>query len=196
MLSEVVTAKPAICPKCGMALEPRASMAEMSEESPHVRDLRRRSFVSLARTIPIIALSVAAPPVLWSGIPFYRSAWAGAQARSTNMYMLITYGVAAASRRSLAPRVHDPSQPHRPFCHPRKPFPGVSLKHAMCPDSLRTVLSSLRPSAGSRDRFRRHELQFSFRRAEQSAPPQGTTLVPVSSPGLFSVLSFSTRVPP
>ena len=101
-----------------MALEPRASLA-MAAESPHLRDLRRRFVISLAFTIPVVALMaldfvpaihhalpgmwnavlqgiLTLPVVLWGAIPFYRSAWAGAKEGATNMYTLITIGVSAA----------------------------------------------------------------------------------------------------
>jgi Cu+-exporting ATPase len=125
MHPEVVSYKPGVCPKCGMALEPRISAAHTYAESPHIRDLRRRFFVSSACTVLVAALSLTemipalrgwipsrltalfeailtAPVVLWGAIPFYRSAWAGAKAHSTNMYTLITLGISAAFLFSVA----------------------------------------------------------------------------------------------
>ena len=50
----------------------------------------------------LLQLLFTLPVVLWSAIPFYRSAWAGAKEGATNMYTLITIGVAAAFLYSVA----------------------------------------------------------------------------------------------
>ncbi|HEY3293932.1 MAG TPA: copper-translocating P-type ATPase [bacterium] len=126
MHPEVVSDKPGVCPKCGMALEPRAALgAETEGESSHTRNLRRRFLVCLVLTVPVMALSMldmvpafhgmlaprlnallqavlTAPVVLWGAIPFYYSAWAGLKAHSTNMYTLISIGVGAAFLFSIA----------------------------------------------------------------------------------------------
>ncbi len=118
MHPEIVRNAPGLCPKCGMALEPRAALA-MGEEGAHLSELRKRFLVSALCTVPVIALSVldfvpafhtavsprlsallqaifASPVVLWGGVLFYRSAWAGAKEHTANMYTLITIGVLAA----------------------------------------------------------------------------------------------------
>ncbi len=124
MHPEVVRNAPGVCPKCGMALEPRAALG-MGEDDAHARELRKRFVISLTCTVPVAALALldflpafhelvpmrvsawlqgllAGPVVFWGGVPFYRSAWAGAKERTTNMYTLITIGVLAAYLFSLA----------------------------------------------------------------------------------------------
>ena len=55
---EVLSDKPGACPVCGMALEPRTiSLAE--EANPELNDMRRRFWLSLALTIPVIAIAMA-----------------------------------------------------------------------------------------------------------------------------------------
>src|SRR5512135_569628 len=56
MHPEVVRDRPGVCPKCGMALEPRASLA-MGEDGAHNRELKRRFIVSATCTVPVIVLS-------------------------------------------------------------------------------------------------------------------------------------------
>ena len=135
MHPEVVRDKPGVCPKCGMALEPRAAL-EMGDEGAHLKELRKRFLLSLVCTVPVVALSLldlssafhsvvaprlsaliqaifASPVILWGGVPFYRSAWAGAKERTTNMYTLITIGVLAAYGFSLFSLLFPELIPHR-----------------------------------------------------------------------------------
>ena len=70
MHPEVVSNHPGVCPKCGMALEPRVSLA-MGAESPHLRDLRHRFFIALAFTVPVVAL-MALDLCRRSGMPCLR----------------------------------------------------------------------------------------------------------------------------
>ncbi len=120
MHPEVVRSKPGGCPICGMALEPR-SVSALDDESPELVDMRRRFWVSLALTLPTFVLAMsdllpgqpvqrlvsaevsgwiqaalAAPVVLWGGLPFFQRGWASIVTRSLNMFTLIALGTAAA----------------------------------------------------------------------------------------------------
>ena len=58
MHPEIVRPGPGSCPICGMALEPRdAIVAE--EENPELADMTRRFWISVALTIPILALAMS-----------------------------------------------------------------------------------------------------------------------------------------
>jgi Cu+-exporting ATPase len=117
---EVRQVGPGPCPKCGMALEP----VEVSLEdtaNPELDDMTRRFRVSLAVTLPILALMVsemlpgqplqralapsalawiqlalATPVVLWGGWPFFQRGWTSIVNRHLNMFTLIALGVGAA----------------------------------------------------------------------------------------------------
>jgi P-type Cu+ transporter len=122
MHPEVVQDSPGSCPKCGMALEPRTIYAE-EEENPELVDMRRRFWVSLVLTIPLVAiamgglipgfeqflhnlapvhvwgwveLGLATPVVLWCGWPFLVRGVKSVINRSLNMFTLIGLGVAVA----------------------------------------------------------------------------------------------------
>jgi Cu+-exporting ATPase len=116
MHPEVVRDGPGSCPKCGMALEPKAITAAPAE-NPELRDMRRRLWVSAALTAPLLALAMgdmwlghvlpaallgyvqlalAAPVVLWGGWPFFVRAADSVRHRSPNMFTLIGLGVAVA----------------------------------------------------------------------------------------------------
>ena len=95
MHPEVAQDTPGNCPKCGMALEPRTVTAG-EEENAELRDMRRRFWVAVALTIPVVViamghlipghplqrlasshfwgwveLGLATPVVLWCGWPFF-----------------------------------------------------------------------------------------------------------------------------
>ena len=122
MHPEVVQEVPGTCPKCGMALEPRTIFAE-EEENPELADMRRRFWVSLVLTIPLVAitmggmvpgftafleslapphvwgsveLGLATPVVLWGGWPFFVRGLQSIIHRSLNMFTLISLGVSVA----------------------------------------------------------------------------------------------------
>jgi Cu+-exporting ATPase len=57
MHSEVVRNEPGTCPICGMALEPRTITLE-EEENPELRDMTRRFWISLALTVPLLAIAM------------------------------------------------------------------------------------------------------------------------------------------
>ena len=122
MHPEVVQDSPGTCPKCGMALEPRTVYAE-EEENPELVDMRRRFWVSVVLTIPLVAiamggmipgfqpfleslapphvwgwveLGLATPVVLWGGWPFFVRGVQSIIHRSLNMFTLIGLGVSVA----------------------------------------------------------------------------------------------------
>ncbi len=126
---------PGACPKCGMALEPLLVTLE-EEENPELLDMRRRFWISLSLTIPLlivamghmlapilfrwlphairpfVELLLATPVVLWGGYPFFQRAWDSLRFRSLNMFTLIGLGVGVAYLYSLfatlAPGVFPP----------------------------------------------------------------------------------------
>ena len=73
MHPEVVRAEPGSCPICGMALEPRTVTVE--EANPELRDMTRRFWISLALTVPLLALAMGSmlwPSFFTSGISVHR----------------------------------------------------------------------------------------------------------------------------
>jgi Cu+-exporting ATPase len=113
---------PGSCPICGMALEPLEPVAEEGP-NPELIDMSRRFWVSLALSVPLLAitmgaellgwelvpmrlsnwlqLALATPVVLWGGWPFFDRFWASLKTRNLNMFTLIGLGVGAAYGYSL-----------------------------------------------------------------------------------------------
>lgn len=128
MHPEIVSDRPGNCPKCGMALEPRAISAE-DGPNPEYVDMRRRLWVGAALSLPVfviamsdmlpnkplhfidmsalnwVQLVLATPVVLWCGWPFFERGWASIVHRSLNMFTLIALGVGAAYSFSIAATV-------------------------------------------------------------------------------------------
>ena len=125
MHPEILRDEPGSCPICGMALEPRSVVLE--EDNPELRDMTRRFWVSVALTLPILALMVsemlpgkplqnllgpvlllwvqfvlATPVVLWGGWPFFVRGWQSVVNRHLNMFTLIALGTGAAYGYSVA----------------------------------------------------------------------------------------------
>ena len=124
MHPDVVSAVPAACPKCGMALEPRTVSAEEAK-NPELEDMRRRFWVSALCTLPLVivamsdmlpgAIGSAVPPawrnwlellfatpvVLWGALPFFVRAVQSLVKMSPNMFTLIGLGVAVSFGFSL-----------------------------------------------------------------------------------------------
>lgn len=119
MHPEIVRSEPGACPICGMALEPREITG--TESNPELADMSRRFWISVALSIPLLALMVseflpgmplqhvlsaqtwawlesalATPVVLWCGWPFFERAWQSLVHRSPNMFTLIALGSGAA----------------------------------------------------------------------------------------------------
>ncbi|MES1165315.1 MAG: heavy metal translocating P-type ATPase [Verrucomicrobiota bacterium] len=128
---------PGACPKCGMALEPRAVTADTGP-SPELRQMTRRLWAGVALSFPLmlitmapmiplevahtlaphparpwIELGLATPVVLWGGWPFFARAATSVARRNLNMFTLIGLGVAVAYLYSLvaagAPGMFPPS---------------------------------------------------------------------------------------
>jgi Cu+-exporting ATPase len=101
-----------------MALVP---VAGAQEDDSELRDMKRRFWVSLALTVPVVLLAMvlpqfgghvytlatqrwaalaqlalATPVVLWGGQPFFHKFWLSLKNRSPNMYTLIGLGVTLA----------------------------------------------------------------------------------------------------
>jgi Cu+-exporting ATPase len=133
MHPEIVRDAPGSCPICGMALEPRTVNAHPADDS-ELRNMTRRFWVSLAFTLPLLAiamadllpgmplkhalgsrtlvwiqLALATVPVLWGGWPFFERAATSVRTRHLNMFTLIGMGVAVAYGYSvvatLAPQI-------------------------------------------------------------------------------------------
>jgi Cu+-exporting ATPase len=119
MHPEVVRDGPGVCPKCGMALEPRD--VGVDERNPELADMTRRFWIAAALTVPLLAVMVsellpgmplqawlgggalallelafATPVVLWAGWPLFARGWASIVNRSPNMFTLIALGSGAA----------------------------------------------------------------------------------------------------
>ena len=132
MHPQIVRDAPGSCPICGMALEPMTPTAEA--ENPELRDMIRRFWVSLALSVPLLAmvmsehfakptidalipphlavwvqLILATPAVLWGGWPFFERGWVSFVSRRLNMFSLIALGTGVAYIYSLvaalAPRI-------------------------------------------------------------------------------------------
>jgi Cu+-exporting ATPase len=135
MHPEVAQDAPGACPKCGMALEPR-SAAAAEAENPELRDMRRRFWISLVLTIPLliiamgdlipgrplarlgsmhfwgwVELGLATPVVFWCGWPFLGRGVNSVSNRSLNMFTLIGLGVSVAYLYSVVAQVLPPIFP-------------------------------------------------------------------------------------
>jgi Cu+-exporting ATPase len=125
MHPEIVRDQPGACPICGMALEPR-TVSTAEEDNPELRDMTRRFWISVALTVPLLAIAMAnmfsitspqqpflaawlpwielllaTPVVLWAGWPFFQRGWVSIVNRSTNMFTLIAIGTGVAYFYSL-----------------------------------------------------------------------------------------------
>jgi Cu+-exporting ATPase len=109
-----------------MALEPLEPTAE-EQPNPELVDMSRRFWVSLALTVPLLAvamgtdvfgwrltpplvspwvqLALSTPVVLWAGWPFFERMWASLKTRNLNMFTLIGLGVGVAYGYSLVATV-------------------------------------------------------------------------------------------
>ena len=120
MHPQIVRAEPGSCPVCGMALEPRTVSVE-TDESPELRDMSRRFWISVASTVPLVIVAMGdmlpGRPIsallphqaravlelllailvcLWAAWPFYVRAVQSVRNRSLNMFTLIGLGVSVA----------------------------------------------------------------------------------------------------
>jgi P-type Cu+ transporter len=139
MHPEVRQKGPGTCPKCGMALEPEAPTAEDEGPNAELIDMTRRFWVSLALTIPVLALAMGemflaaavaplgawgvlwvqlaltAPVVLWGGWPFFVRGWESIVNKSPNMFTLIALGTATAFGFSVYAILFPQTLPHAVF---------------------------------------------------------------------------------
>jgi Cu+-exporting ATPase len=117
MHPEVRQKGPGSCPKCGMALEPETFTGEEGE-NPELTDFRRRFWIGLVLTLPLLALEMGAhlfdmhlidkqlsnwiqfafatPVVLWAGWPFFHRGWQSVKTMSLNMFTLVAMGTGVA----------------------------------------------------------------------------------------------------
>ncbi len=113
---------PGTCPICGMALEPEEPSPE-DAPNPELVDFTRRFWLAAGLAVPLliltmgsellglhlvspsispwVQLALAAPIVLWAGLPFFTRGWTSIVTRKLNMFTLISIGVGAAFLYSL-----------------------------------------------------------------------------------------------
>ena len=135
MHPQIRQAGPGSCPICGMALEPLL-MTEDSGPNPELVDMRRRFWIGLALSVPVVLLEMgghflglahrfgaanlnwiqlllATPVVLWAGRPFFTRAWQSLVTRNLNMFALIAMGTGVAWTYSViatvAPDIFPPA---------------------------------------------------------------------------------------
>jgi P-type Cu+ transporter len=125
MHPEVVQEGPGICPKCGMALEPKGLPASDAGPNPELVDFTHRLLIGAALAVPLLIvamgpdlglpvhrwlspqaagwleLALATPVVAWCGWPFMQRGWASIVNRSPNMWTLISIGVLVAYAYSI-----------------------------------------------------------------------------------------------
>jgi Cu+-exporting ATPase len=120
MHPEIVRDRPGSCPNCGMALELLTVSADVDVD-PELADMSRRFWICVGLTLPLLVLSMvemvpgralpgpfsgqtlvwiqlvlAAPVVLWGGLPFFERGWSSVVHRSLNMFTLIALGTGTA----------------------------------------------------------------------------------------------------
>jgi len=119
---EVEQQGPGICPKCGMALEPKTLTLESLEQpNPELDDMRRRFTIGVVFALPLVLLGMsdllpgaplaailpmdrlawlelvlATPVVLYCGWPLLVRGWQSLVHKSLNMFTLIGLGVSVA----------------------------------------------------------------------------------------------------
>ncbi len=120
MHPEIEQIGPGNCPICGMALELKGVPADDEGPNPELADFRRRFWVGVALTIPLLILTMGpmvglpvrgwigerltlwtelvlgTPVILWSGWPFLVRGAKSFRTMNLNMFSLIGMGVAAA----------------------------------------------------------------------------------------------------
>ncbi|MGN6374671.1 MAG: heavy metal translocating P-type ATPase [Sphingomonas sp.] len=126
MHPEIRQEGPGTCPICGMALEPEEPSFD-DTPNPELVDFTRRLWVSAILAVPLLVISMgadmfglrlvsgtaspwvqlvlAAPIVLWAGLPFFQRGIASLKSRHYNMFTLISLGVGAAFLYSLVATV-------------------------------------------------------------------------------------------
>ncbi len=123
MHPEIRQVGPGSCPICGMALEPEVATADTGP-NPELADMRRRFWIGVVLSAPVVALEMGAhivgghgfvdptlsnwiqfafatPVVLWAGWPFFQRGWQSLVTRNLNMFTLIALGTGVAYAYSL-----------------------------------------------------------------------------------------------
>jgi P-type Cu+ transporter len=125
MHPEIEQAGPGICPKCGMALEPKNAAVGV-EGDTELRDMTSRFWIATALAIPILLLAMlpmigvplerwispgvsrwvqfvlTAPVVVWAGWPLLARGWQSVVSGHLNMFTLISLGVSVSFLYSAA----------------------------------------------------------------------------------------------
>ena len=121
MHPEVEQVGPGDCPICGMALEPKGIPAADEGPNPELIDFRRRLWVGVGLTIPMLILTMppylgyaqireffgewtslwielilSTPVIGWVGWPFFVRGYKSFRTMNLNMFSLIAMGVGAA----------------------------------------------------------------------------------------------------
>ena len=126
MHPEIRREGPGTCPICGMALEPEEPSLD-DAPNPELVDFTRRVWVGGALTVPLLAVSMvaealgvalvpaawhpwvqlllAAPVVLWAGLPFFQRGLTSIVTWRLNMFTLVSIGVGAAFTYSVVATV-------------------------------------------------------------------------------------------
>ncbi|MCF1503937.1 cadmium-translocating P-type ATPase [Afifella sp. H1R] len=124
MHSEIVQEGPGTCPICGMALEPMG--APVDGPNPELVDFTRRLWIGAPLAIALLIIEMgghllgvdvlpflseraeqwlqlvlAAPVVLYCGLPFFERGWRSVVTGNLNMFTLIALGTGAAFLYSL-----------------------------------------------------------------------------------------------
>jgi Cu+-exporting ATPase len=135
MHPQIVRSEPGSCPICGMALEPR-TVALDDAPNPELVSMTRRFWVTmplsalllllgmsdilpgapvqrlLGHWLSWIELALAAPVVLWGGLPFFARGWASVVSRHLNMFTLVALGTGAAFGYSVVATIAPGIFPH------------------------------------------------------------------------------------
>ncbi len=121
MHPEIEQVGPGECPICGMALEPKGVPTGEEGPNPELVDFRRRFWVSVVLTVPLLLLTMptyagfnqirdffgeqpslwiemvlSTPVILWAGWPFFVRGAKSFMTMNLNMFSLISMGVGAA----------------------------------------------------------------------------------------------------
>jgi Cu+-exporting ATPase len=122
---EVIQIGPGVCPKCGMALEPM-DISLNDGADPELADMTRRFWISALLTVPLMIVSMsemipgsffqqlhassifnwiqfalAAPVVIWAGLPLLQRGWLSFRTGHLNMFSLIALGTGVAFAYSI-----------------------------------------------------------------------------------------------
>ena len=123
---EIIQEGPGACPICGMALEPMGIPSADAGPDPELLDFTRRLKIAAPLSLVLLVtemaqhilgidllpfltaqqqswlqLGLAAPVVLWCGLPFFERGWNSLKSGHLNMFTLIAAGTGAAFLYSL-----------------------------------------------------------------------------------------------